>query len=112
MPCALIFHSTHCISDQTSANMLVDQLLRDIDTIERKGDESNDVAVPQDMPMSVEDSVLGIGGRYSDIGTGGMSIGTLGYVAGTRRCVDNFLYCLFSFVFFPLVRSFVDAIPN
>ncbi|KAL3809909.1 hypothetical protein ACHAXA_005323 [Cyclostephanos tholiformis] len=94
-PCALIFHSNHCISDQTSVNMLMDQLLNDVDSIER-GDGSgravlNNVAVPQDMPMSVEDSVLGIGGRYSEIGAGGLSTGTLAYVAGTwiRKALEG-----------------------
>jgi hypothetical protein len=35
----------------------------------------------QDMPMAVEDSVLGINNRWSDVETGGISPGTIKYVA-------------------------------
>ena len=77
-PCALVFSSNHAISDQSSVNMLMDQLLADIVAIEKDGYVSN-VAVMQNMPLSVEDSVLGVGQRFSDIG---FSTKTISYVAG------------------------------
>ena len=81
-PCALVFSSNHAISDQGSVNMLMDQLLSDVDSIERDGDVSNG-AIRQEMPMAVEDSVLGKGRRWSDVGMAGLSRGTIAYVAGT-----------------------------
>lgn len=80
-PCALVFSSNHAISDQSSVNMLMDQLLADIVAIEKDGYVSN-VAVMQNMPLSVEDSVLGVGQRFSDIGMDGFSTKTISYVAG------------------------------
>jgi hypothetical protein len=91
-PCAIVFSSNHAISDQTSVNMLLDQLLHDVDSIEggdgRGGGRApKNAAVSQDVPMSVEDSVLGRGGRWSEMGADGLSIGTIAYVAGTYVCV-------------------------
>ena len=85
-PCALVFSSNHAISDQTSVNMLLDQLLHDVDSIEGGGGGGRAPAVSQDMPMSVEDSVLGEGGRWSEMGAGGFSIGTVAYVGGKYVC--------------------------
>jgi hypothetical protein len=81
-PCALVFSSNHAISDQSSINMLMDQLLSDIAAIEKYGYVTN-VPVVQNMPLSVEDSVLGINQRFSDIGihNGLFTTKTLSYIA-------------------------------
>jgi len=79
-PCALMFSFNHAISDQSSANMLVDQIVANIASIE----ESNKIvkeAVKHDMPIALEDSVLGNGKRFSDIQVGGFTPGTVKYVA-------------------------------
>jgi hypothetical protein len=80
LPCALVFSSNHAISDQSSVNVLMDQLLADIVSIENEGRVTN-MAVPQDLPMALEDSVLGKNSRWSDIHMGGISSGTVKYVA-------------------------------
>mmetsp|Transcript_3256 Transcript_3256/g.7213 ORF Transcript_3256/g.7213 Transcript_3256/m.7213 type:complete len:664 (-) Transcript_3256:1387-3378(-) len=79
-PCALVFASNHAISDQGSVNVLMDQLLSDIASIEQSGKVSNK-AVGQDMPMAMEDSVLGMDNRWSDVQAEGISPGTVKYVA-------------------------------
>ena len=79
-PCALVFSSNHAISDQSSVNVLMDQLLADIVSIENVGSVTNK-AVAQDMPIALEDSVLGENRRWSDIQMGGISPGTIKYVA-------------------------------
>lgn len=79
-PCALLFSFNHAISDQSSANMLVDQIISNMASIE----ESNTIvkeAVKHDMPIALEDSVLGNGKRFSDIQVGGFTPGTARYVA-------------------------------
>jgi hypothetical protein len=79
-PCAIVFSSNHAISDQSSVNVLMDQLLADIVSIENDGCVTNK-AVAQDMPIALEDSVLGKDSRWSDVQTGGISPGTIKYVA-------------------------------
>lgn len=79
-PCALVFSSNHAISDQGSVNVLMDQLLADVASIEESGGVPNG-AVAQDMPMAMEDSVLGASSRWSDVQAGGVSPGTIKYVA-------------------------------
>lgn len=59
----------------------MDQLLADIVDIEQSGTVSNKAEL-QDLPMAMEDSVLGMNNRWSDVETGGLSLGTLKYVAG------------------------------
>lgn len=78
-PCALVFASNHAISDQGSVNVLMDQILADVVSIEENGSVSNK-AVVQDMPVAMEDSVLGEKRRWSDIETAGISPGTIKYV--------------------------------
>ena len=78
--CALVFASNHAISDQGSVNMLMDQLIADIASIEENAMSSNR-ASSQEMPMAMEDSVLGIDNRWSDVQTAGISPSTLKYVA-------------------------------
>jgi hypothetical protein len=80
LPCALVFSSNHAISDQSSVNVLMDQILADIVSIENDGRVSN-MAVAQELPMALEDSVLGKNSRWSDIQTSGISSGTIKYVA-------------------------------
>ena len=79
-PCALVFASNHAISDQGSVNMLMDQMIADIASIEENGTISNK-ASSQEMPMAMEDSVLGIENRWSDVQTEGITPSTLKYVA-------------------------------
>lgn len=79
-PCALLFSFNHAISDQSSANMLCDQIIANMASIE----QSNKIvkeAVKHDMPIALEDSVLGNGKRFSDIQAGGFTPGTVKYVA-------------------------------
>ena len=78
-PCALVFSSNHAISDQGSVNVLMDQILADVVSIEDNGSVTNK-AVVQDMPMAMEDSVLGEKSRWSDIEAAGISPGTIKYV--------------------------------
>lgn len=78
-PCALVFSANHAISDQGSVNVLMDQLLADIVSIEHSGKVSNK-AVVQEVPMAMEDSVLGTNNRWSDVHTSGLSPGTVKYV--------------------------------
>jgi hypothetical protein len=76
-----MFSFNHAISDQSSANMLLDQIVANMASIE----ESNKIvkgAVKHDMPIALEDSVLGNGKRFSDIQTAGITPGTIRYVAG------------------------------
>ena len=79
-PCALVFWSNHAISDQGSVNLLMDQLLADIVSIEDSQQVSNKPTI-QDMPMAMEDSVLGLNNRWSDVTTDGIEVGTIKYVA-------------------------------
>lgn len=80
-PCTLIFSFNHAISDQSSANMLLDHIVANMASIE----ESNKIvkgAVKHDMPIALEDSVLGHGKRFSDIQVAGITPRTIRYVAG------------------------------
>ena len=78
--CALVFASNHAISDQGSVNLLVDQIIADVASIEENGTISNK-AVPQEMPLAMEDSVLGVKNRWSDVQTEGITPSTIKYVA-------------------------------
>jgi hypothetical protein len=80
-PCALLFSFNHAISDQNSASRLTDQIVSVMAEIEEKGRVLNR-PVSQEMPLSVEESVLGRGHRWADIQNGGFSLGTIKYVAG------------------------------
>lgn len=85
--CALVFASNHAISDQGSVNMLMDQLIADVASIEGNGTVTN-MAASQEMPMAMEDSVLGLGGRWSEVQAKGISPSTVKYVAG--KAVEGF----------------------
>jgi hypothetical protein len=80
-PCALLFSFNHAISDQSSASRLTDQIVSVMAEIEEKGRVLNR-PVSQELSPSVEESVLGRGQRWADIQTGGVSLGTIKYVAG------------------------------
>lgn len=81
-PCAIVLSFNHAISDQSSANRMVDQLLAMIVNLETTGRIGDGTAPkPQDLPISVEDSVLGLGQRWKDAGTRGISTSTVQYVA-------------------------------
>jgi hypothetical protein len=81
-PCALVLTFNHAISDQSSANRMVDQLLSMIAELDATGKIQETLPVSQDLPVSVEESVLGPGRRWKDAQLGGgASINTLRYVA-------------------------------
>lgn len=83
-PSALLLSFNHAISDQSSVSRLTDQILTLVAAYEDEGgaNTSNKTPKVQRIPPSVEESVLGKGQRFKDVQTGGMSLGTLGYVAG------------------------------
>ncbi|KAL3925137.1 MAG: hypothetical protein SGILL_000609 [Bacillariaceae sp.] len=89
---ALLLSFNHAISDQSSASRLTDQLMELVADYEassssgggRSTSSSTSCRTPkaQEIPPSVEESVLGKGNRFKDIQTGGIGPGTIKYVAG------------------------------
>jgi hypothetical protein len=79
-PCALILAFNHAISDQSSANKLTDQIIRNAADLEEKG--ATQPAVKHIIPLAVEDSVMGKKQRWDDVQMDGLSLKTAGYVAG------------------------------
>merc|ERR1719343_913492 len=55
--------------------------ISDVASIESDGRVSNKPTV-QGMPIAMEDSVLGLNNRWSDVQTGGIELDTIKYVAG------------------------------
>jgi hypothetical protein len=80
-PCALLFVFNHAISDQGSASRLTDQIMSIVAEIEEKGNVKK-VPKKQFMAVSVEESVLGTNKMWRDIQAGGVTPGTIAYVAG------------------------------
>jgi hypothetical protein len=80
-PCALMFSFNHAISDQSSANLITDQIIATIADIEEQGSITVN-SVTHEMPVSLEDSVLGLRNRFSDRSFWGFNPGTISYVAG------------------------------
>lgn len=80
-PCALLFSFNHAISDQSSANRLTDQILSLMAEIDEIGSVAKSPK-KQNIPLSLEESVLGKGQRFEDIKASGFSLGTVKYVAG------------------------------
>eukprot|EP00980_Cylindrotheca_fusiformis_P019339 scaffold6638_cov127-Cylindrotheca_fusiformis.AAC.23 len=80
-PCALLFSFNHAISDQSSANKLTDQIVSLLAEIDENGSVLSH-PVAQEIPPSVEESVLGKRETWKDIGSAGISPGTIKYVAG------------------------------
>ncbi len=79
-PCALLFSFNHAISDQSSANRLTDQLVENIAALEAFG-FIRQPATEQQIPLALEDSVLGKNQRWTDVQLKGFSLGTITYVA-------------------------------
>lgn len=80
-PCALMFTFNHAISDQGSANMVTDHIVSNMAAIEKDGSIKNK-AVKNDVPIAMEDSILGLNKRFSDVNTDDFSLDTVKYVAG------------------------------
>ena len=82
-PCVLLFSFNHAISDQSSVHRLVDQILDHLVALETS---NNNTGPPlyqvNDMPVSLEESVLGLNQRWKDVGPAGFSVQTAAYVAG------------------------------
>ena len=81
-PCALVFSFNHAISDQSSANRLIDQIVANLAALEETRGSIPNPALQQPMPVSIEDSVLGLNKRWHDVEMKGVSAGTIKYVAG------------------------------
>lgn len=80
-PCALMFTFNHAISDQSSANMLTDHIVSNIAGLEKNG-KIQKKAVNNDVPLSMEQSVLGEKKSFSDVQTDDFSVDTVKYIAG------------------------------
>ena len=80
-PCALLFSFNHAISDQNSVNRLMDQIVSLMADLDSNGSITKH-PTEQNIPFSVEESVLGKGQRFEDIKAAGFSLGSLKYVAG------------------------------
>ena len=80
-PCYLVFSFNHAISDQSSVNRLLDQLLEQLQAID-EGNPNPPAYKSNDMPVSLEDSVLGLQKAWKHVGPGGLSLQTAAYVAG------------------------------
>ena len=83
-PSALLFVFNHAISDQSSANRLLHQIMETVADIEtNKGNTSiRPAQKKQQMPLSLEESVLGAHQQWSQATEKKVSLRTLGYVAG------------------------------
>jgi len=77
---ALVFSFNHAVSDQSSASKLTDQILALAEDYENGS--KNKTPSPQEIPPSVEESVLGRDQRFKDIQAGGFGPGTIKYVGG------------------------------
>jgi len=80
-PCALLFSFNHAISDQGSASKLTDQIIGLMAEIDSRGRVWNP-PTKQQIPLSVEESVLGKQRTFQDIQIGGFTPKTIQYVAG------------------------------
>jgi len=80
--CALLFSANHAISDQSSANRLMDQILRHLVELESSGSIGASPPKPQTIPVSLEDSVMGMKQRWNDVELKGVSLETIKYVVG------------------------------
>ena len=79
-PCFLVFSFNHAISDQSSVHRLVDQILDHLQSIEEK--KETPMYKSNNMPVAMEDSVMGLKQRWKDVRLSGFSIQTVAYVAG------------------------------
>jgi len=81
-PCTLVFALNHAISDQSSANRLLDQLLRCMAEIKSGSVSSASPPHGQDMPVAFEDSILGLQQCWNDVKMQGFLLDTIRYIAG------------------------------
>lgn len=86
-PCALMFTFNHAISDQSSANLLMDHIISNMAAIEENGQVLN-VAIPNAIPVSMEDSVLGLKQSFKDVNLEGFSINTVKYIL--EKAIEGF----------------------
>lgn len=80
-PCALLFSFNHAISDQSSASKLLDQVVSLMAEIDQRGSIRNPPK-KQQIPFSVEESVLGKQRTFQDVQAEDFSLSTIQYVAG------------------------------
>lgn len=80
-PCALLLSFNHAISDQSSASKLTDQIVSVMAEIDQRGVVRNPPK-KQEIPLSLEESVLGKERTFSDVQVRDFSPSTLLYVAG------------------------------
>jgi hypothetical protein len=79
---AMLLAFNHAISDQSSANRLMDEIIRYMAEIEQSGEKIINPVGIQEMPVTLEDSVLGHHQRWSDVQMDGFTLDTIKYVAG------------------------------
>uniref|UniRef100_A0A7S4QK39 Condensation domain-containing protein n=1 Tax=Ditylum brightwellii TaxID=49249 RepID=A0A7S4QK39_9STRA len=79
-PCALLMKFNHAISDQSSANLMLDQILYTLASLDERGSIKDAATVPQSMPLSLEESVLGTKRAFKDVKTEDVSLNTVKYV--------------------------------
>ena len=81
-PCALLFTFNHAISDQSSANLLIDHLLMELTNVETKKKPFTTARL--DIPKSMEECTLGAGKTFEELGPSSelLSFETAKYVLG------------------------------
>jgi hypothetical protein len=77
---AILLSFNHAISDQTSANRLLDQIMSYLVELVTSTTVQK-IVPPQPLPPSIEDALIG-GSRFKEIQTASISPKTLSYVAG------------------------------
>mmetsp|Transcript_17668 Transcript_17668/g.27265 ORF Transcript_17668/g.27265 Transcript_17668/m.27265 type:complete len:670 (-) Transcript_17668:1099-3108(-) len=98
-PCALLISLNHVISDQGSLNVVIDQIVSDLKSYEEMSGLSSSSmtaprpAVEQDLPVSMEESVLGKHQTWSDLGVKSLSFSTLKYI--TRKSLEGLRWPVF-----------------
>jgi len=75
-----MFTFNHAILDQ-SCEYVDDHIVSNMAAIEKDG-TSTKKAVNNEIPISMEESAMGMNNRFSDIKTDGVSLDTIKYVAG------------------------------
>ena len=82
--CALVLSFNHAISDQSSANRLTDQILKRVAQIESSSSTATTTTSPprhHEMPVTMEESVLGRHQSWNDVQVKGVTPSTIQYVA-------------------------------
>lgn len=78
----LLITFNHAISDQTSANRLLDELLATVAALESGDTPPLPATTTKALPLSLEECVLGRKRAFRDVQAQDVSLGTLQYVAG------------------------------